>query len=268
MVASTYPAAMSHLRRDEGGYVNHPRDPGGATNYGVTQAVYDRYRRRVGHPPRSVKLITEAEVATIYKTQYADKVRYDDLPAGVDYATFDAAVNSGVSRGAKWLQLSVGATADGVVGNQTVAKANAADPVSTVKAICARRLSFVGSLKTWTTFGRGWSRRIAGVEANGVAMALKSGGMSQRGIVAVTQAEADRAAATSKSQTVTAGSSIVPAASASGAAGVSDVNTATIFVLSVVAVGLVAFAVYLFNRSSINRDRAAAYAAVAQGVTS
>lgn len=268
MVASTYPAAMNHLRRDEGGYVNHPKDPGGATNYGVTQAVYDAYCRRTGQPTRSVLQMLESEVATIYRTQYADKVRYDDLPAGVDYATLDAAVNSGVSRGAKWLQASVGANADGVIGNLTVAKANAADPVATVKTICARRLSFVRSLKTWTTFGKGWSRRIAGVEANGVAMALKAGGMSQRGVAAVTKAEAERAATTSKTQTVTAGSSIVPAASASGTAGVADVNTATIVVLSLVAVGLVAVSVYLLRKASINRARAAAYAAVAEGVTS
>lgn len=267
MVASTYPSAMTHLRRDEGGYVNHPRDPGGATNFGITQAVYDGFRKRKGLATRSVKLIAEDEVATIYKTQYAEKVRYDDLPAGVDYATFDAAVNSGVSRGAKWLQASVGANADGVVGNQTVAKAKANDPVATVKSICARRLSFVRSLKTWTTFGRGWSRRIAGVEANGVAMALKAGGMSQRGVVAVTKAEAERAAATSRTQATSAGSSIVPAASATGTASVADLNATTIVVLSVVAVGLVAFAVYLFRKSSINRDRAAAYAAVAEGVT-
>ncbi|MGJ7040873.1 lysozyme family protein [Shinella sp. BE166] len=84
---------MTHLRRDERGYVNQPKTPGGATNFGTTQAVYDSYRKPLGHRVRSVKLIAEPEVATIYKTQYADMVRYDDLPAGVDHAIFDAAVN-------------------------------------------------------------------------------------------------------------------------------------------------------------------------------
>jgi lysozyme family protein len=268
MVASTFPSAMSHIRRDEGGYVNHPMDPGGAINFGATQSVYDTFRKRRRFSIRSVKLISEDEVSTIYKTQYADKVRYDDLPAGVDYATFDAAVNSGVSRGPEWLQVSVGAAADSVIGNLTVAKAKAADPVATVKAICARRLSFVRGLWTWTTFGKGWSRRIAGVVANGVAMALKSGGMSARGLAAVTKAESKRAATSAKTQATAARSSIVPAASASGTAGVAYVNTATIVVLSLIAIGLVAFGVYLSRKASINRDRAAAYAAIAQGVTS
>jgi lysozyme family protein len=77
---STHPKAMSYLRISEGGYVNHHKDPGGATNFGITQAVYDAYRKNKAK--QSVKLITEAEVAATYKTQYADKVRYDDLPAG------------------------------------------------------------------------------------------------------------------------------------------------------------------------------------------
>lgn len=84
---STYAAAMKQIRAFEGGFVNHPRDPGGATNFGVTQAVYDDYRASKKLAKRSVKSITEAEVDEIYLTRYANKVRYDDLPAGVDFAT-------------------------------------------------------------------------------------------------------------------------------------------------------------------------------------
>lgn len=264
MVASTYTSAMKHLRRDEGGYVNHPSDPGGATNHGVTQAVYDAQRKRLGLKTRSVRDITEAEVEAIYRAQYADKVRYDDLPAGVDYATLDAAVNSGVSRGAKWLQASIGVSADGAVGPQTVAKAKASHTVKTVKAICSRRLAFVQSLKTWSVFGRGWGRRIAGVEANAVAMALAAGGMSAHGIAAVAKAESDVASANAKAQKTAAGSTAVPAATSAGSAAVTDVSTATVVALCVVAAVLVVGVIYFVRKSGINRDRAEAYAAVAE----
>lgn len=265
MAASTYKIAMAQLRRHEGGYVNHPKDPGGATNYGVTQAVYDTYRKRLGLKTRSVREIAEVEVSSIYQTQYADKVRYDALPAGVDYAVLDAAVNSGVSRGAKWLQATIGVAADGVVGNLTVAKAKAADPVKTIKGICTRRLSFVQGLKTWTTFGKGWSRRIAGVEVNAVRMALTAGGMSAAGITAVAKAEADVATKNASSQTALAGSTALPATTAAGSAAVTDISTGAVVAISIAAVVLIGVAIVLFRKSAINRDRAAAYAAVAQG---
>lgn len=268
MAASTYKTATAHLRRDEGGYVNHPKDPGGATNFGVTQAVYDSYRKRIGLKTRSVREIAEVEVSSIYQTQYADKVRYDALPAGVDYATLDAAVNSGVSRGAKWLQLSVGASADGVVGNQTVAKAAAADPLKTIKSICARRLSFVQSLNTWSTFGKGWRRRIAGVEANATKMSLAARGGSDRGVAAHLTAEAKSARTAANANTATATTSAATGAGSTAGVDLTNLDSVTTIALIVVAVGLVGFAVYLFQKSQINRARANAYEAVAaEGVT-
>lgn len=94
---------MKLIRQFKGGNVNHPRDPGGATNFGVTQAVYDEYRVSRRDTKRSVKLVTEAEVDDIYLTRYANKVRYDELPAGIDFATLDGAVNSGERNGSSLL---------------------------------------------------------------------------------------------------------------------------------------------------------------------
>ncbi|AMD60890.1 hypothetical protein AWN88_22495 [Agrobacterium tumefaciens] len=268
MAASTYKSAMAHLRRDEGGFVHHKLDPGGATNFGITQAVYDTYRKRIGLKTRSVREIAEVEVSSIYQTQYADKVRYDALPAGVDYATLDAAVNSGVSRGAKWLQLSVGAFVDGQVGPQTVAKAKAADPIKTIKAIYARRTSFVQGLKNFVTFGKGWMRRLTLGEANAVKMQLETRTTSARGVIAHLEAEATVATNISKSQNSAAGASAVASGtSTTSAATITDLDTATIVILSVVAVGLVVLTIHLVRKSRINRDRAAAYAAVASGAT-
>lgn len=154
--------ALSHVLIHEGGYVNHPRDPGGATNKGVTQRVYDDWRRKQGKSPRSVRDIEASEIGAIYRREYWDKVRGDDLPAGVDYAVFDFAVNSGVSRATKYLQAVVGVAQDGVIGPATLA-AVAASPRHVVEAIMDKRVAFLKGLETFPTFGRGWMARCDGV---------------------------------------------------------------------------------------------------------
>lgn len=155
------PLVLAH----EGGYVNHPKDPGGATNKGITQAVYDSYRRNRGASLQSVKSITRAEIHDIYKRQYWDMCNADELPAGLDYAVFDYAVNSGTNRAVKDLQRTVGAKVDGQVGEETIRKCNEAanaDERKLIADLCDRRMRFLRSLKTWSTFGRGWTRRVVG----------------------------------------------------------------------------------------------------------
>jgi lysozyme family protein len=156
----------------EGGYVNHPADPGGETNRGITKRVYDAFRQRKGQPLRSVRSITSGEVAEIYKANYWDLAKCDQLPAGVSYVVFDGAVNSGVSQSVKWLQRALGVTPDGIAGNATIAAVqNYGDMDRLVDAICDRRLSFLKALKTWKTFGKGWASRVASVRATGKAWA-------------------------------------------------------------------------------------------------
>lgn len=167
------PLVLAH----EGGYVNHPKDPGGATNKGVTQAVYDAYRTTIGQKPRSVKSITNAEVSDIYENRYWKLAGCDALPAGLDYATFDYAVNSGVGKAVKDLQRTINAFAsnrvtilaplkvDGIAGDDTAAAAKACadvDEEGLIESYCARRLAFLKTLKTWKTFGKGWARRVEG----------------------------------------------------------------------------------------------------------
>lgn len=156
--------SMAWMLAHEGGYVNHPKDPGGATNLGVTQRVYDMYRRRSGQATRSVRAIAPDEVAEIYKAQYWDAVRGDELPSGVDYAVFDYAVNSGPKRAIMELQRVIGAGVDGVIGMETVGKAREMDPFDLIEALCNRRMAFLRSLKHWKTFGRGWTARVMGVK--------------------------------------------------------------------------------------------------------
>jgi len=167
------PPVLTH----EGGYVNHPKDPGGPTNKGITQRVYDAYRQRKGLDPRTVKLIEQTEVEAIYKAEYWDKVRGDDMPPGVGYVLFDYAVNSGPSRAIRALQAALGVTADGTIGDMTMdALETHGDHDALIADICARRLAFMRRLSTWSTFGKGWSRRVADVQARGQAWAMGSVG--------------------------------------------------------------------------------------------
>ena len=146
----------------EGGYVNHPKDPGGATMQGVTQRTYDAFRRRVGRIPRPVRQLEAVERDTIYREQYWDVVRGDDLPSGVDAAVYDFAVNSGPARAARYLQRIAGVTQDGVIGLQTLDAVARLDPVVVVERLCDDRMAFLRGLRTWSTFGKGWSRRVVG----------------------------------------------------------------------------------------------------------
>jgi len=148
----------------EGGYVNLPEDPGGATNHGVTQRVYNAWRRRKGLPQRSVRMIEPAEVSAIFKAQYWDKVHGDELPAGLDYTVFDFAVNSGVARASKYLQRRLHVAQDGVIGQVTLAAIEGRnEPIENlIKQLNWDRYNFVKRLKTFKRFGRGWTRRIMG----------------------------------------------------------------------------------------------------------
>lgn len=157
-------SGLNAVLRHEGGYVNHPRDPGGATNKGVTQRVYDDWRRSQGMDPRSVRSITGDETAAIYRKLYWDAVRGDDLPSGVDYCIFDFAVNSGHTRASKCLQLAVGAAPDGKIGPATLAAVRVADPRRLINEVCSTREAFLRGLPTFDTFGKGWIRRVTDVE--------------------------------------------------------------------------------------------------------
>ncbi|AVO39677.1 hypothetical protein C6Y53_06425 [Pukyongiella litopenaei] len=158
------------MRKWEGGYVDHPRDPGGATNYGITIGTLRAWRK--GPVSKAdVRNLTLHEAGEIYRANYWRVLKGDELPAGLDLVAFDAGVNSGPRRGAQWLQRGLGVSADGVIGRQTKAAARAARPrVVVIQRACAARMGFLRGLGNWSTFGRGWSRRVADTEATAVAM--------------------------------------------------------------------------------------------------
>ncbi len=166
---ANFQKCLSLVLVHEGGFVNHPADPGGATNKGVTLATYRAYVKKNG-TVEDLKNITQAQVATVYKKHYWDAVRGDDLPSGVDYAVFDFAVNSGPGRAAKYLQAVVGVSHDGVIGPATLAAVRGADPSLVINLLCDRRMAFLQALSTWKTFGKGWSRRVLEVRSEAIKM--------------------------------------------------------------------------------------------------
>jgi len=170
-----FPRAFALLKVHEGGYSNHPKDPGGATMKGVTQRTYNADRDRRKLPRRDVREITDAEVERIYRGQYWNTVRADDLPPGVAYVVFDAAVNSGPGKAARWLQECAGVGADGVVGSETIVATRAADPIRLIDDYCDKRLAFMKRLKIWSEFKGGWQRRVEEVRAQGKAWARDAG---------------------------------------------------------------------------------------------
>ncbi len=175
--------SLTHVLVHEGGFANHPKDPGGATMKGVTQRVYDTYRRSLKMPTQSVRGITELELKAIYRREYWDKLQGDRMASGVSYVVFDGAVNSGVVQSVKWLQRALQAMGlysgkiDGLVGQGTLQALDGVnDNDALIARIIERRETFLRSLKTWGDFGKGWLSRIRGVLKTGQAWASGSVG--------------------------------------------------------------------------------------------
>ena len=154
------------LLHHEGGYVWHEEDPGGETNLGVTKKVYQDW----GGTKDMIDLTVE-DVAPIYKKNYWDRCKCDELSSGLDWAVFDWAVNSGTRRVSKALQQACGAERDGVIGNKTLSLANGQDPKYMIEEISVIRQSFYESLRTFKTFGRGWTRRNKETTEQALSMA-------------------------------------------------------------------------------------------------
>jgi lysozyme family protein len=166
---TNFDACLAHLLKHEGGFSAHPQDPGGVTNLGVTQAVWEDWIDRTV-TEENMKALTPAKVAPLYREMYWDRIKGDKLPSGVDYCVFDAAVNSGVSRAAKWLQTTVGAVADGAIGEQTLKQVLLTNPQMIIDKYSAIRLEFLKGRSTWPTFGKGWERRVEEVRATALKM--------------------------------------------------------------------------------------------------
>ncbi|MDE2284700.1 MAG: glycoside hydrolase family 108 protein [Hyphomicrobiales bacterium] len=173
MAVWTYDEALRRLLAHEGGYTNHPSDPGGPTNFGIT--IYD-YRKYVkpNATAADVRAMKLEEAKAIYRTKYWVAQRCDELPAGVDYSIFDYGVNSGIGRSGKVLRRVVGLPDTTHVVTDEVLRAVAKrDPKGLVTAINDERLAFLKRLKTWPVFGKGWGARVAAVKSASLRLAAQ-----------------------------------------------------------------------------------------------
>jgi len=255
MASGNFPACLKVSLSYEGGWSKHKKDPGGATMKGVTLATFRQFRP--GASEADLRAISDADLQMIYRKGYWNPIRGDDLPYGVDLAANDYAINSGVGRAAKELQAVVGVERDGRIGSGTISAVNRSNGKTVVQKLCARRLSFVRGLKTWSTFGKGWSKRIANVEAKGVAMYLSMGGTLTTAHRKELSEESSKAKETATKQTTGAGG--VGAGGAGGLAA-TDFNW-TLIIFAVVAVA--AAVAFLVWRGRVNKDRSDAYRAAA-----
>lgn len=153
----TFDEAFDLLLGHEGGYSNHPNDPGGETMWGITRrvALKEGYTGDMHVLPKEL-------AKDIYRRKYWDAVKADSLPDALRFSVFDAAVNSGVQQAVRWLQVAVDVVDDGVLGPMTLQAAQRANGHRTAVKLNAERLDFMTSLPTWGQFGRGWARRIVG----------------------------------------------------------------------------------------------------------
>lgn len=246
MSASNYEACLKQMLVYEGGYSNHPRDPGGVTLEGVIQTRYNEYRRAKGLPQKALKPEMRRmpewirERNEIYRKYYWNPVQGDALHDGVDLAVFDYAVNSGPGRALPHFK-----------------PFRDLPPVQAIKKLCARRLAFLRALGTWSVFGKGWGPRVANVEAVGVKMALKAQQKPAAEVKKTLQAESIKAGEAKASNAAAGGGSV--------AAGGTTAHHADAFVafdwLSVsVGALLIVAVIFVGYRIYVNHQRQKAYA--------
>ncbi|MEP0316739.1 MAG: glycosyl hydrolase 108 family protein [Hyphomonas sp.] len=172
----SFAETMAH----EGGYVNHPDDPGGMTFAGITRKAWAAYK---GVPMSTVteqdmRNIPLAERQQFYHELYWCPVGADDLPGGLDFVVWDISVNSGPGRAVKMLQKAINklgrvkVRVDGVIGPKTLSAARYANVFDLIDEVGNTRLWFYFDLSTFRTFGKGWMKRLLKVTSFGTAMAL------------------------------------------------------------------------------------------------
>jgi lysozyme family protein len=263
-MANTLEEALVHIFGHEGGFTRDSRDPGNWTGgkIGVGENRGTKYGIAChAHPNVDIANLTLAQAAQIYRTQYAAPVGYADLPAGVDLVAFDASVNSGPSASLRFLGRALGviASAAAVVSASNVAK----DKIAVIKAACAERLAFMRSLAIWATYGVGWSRRVASIEATAVKWSLRD---QKVPAAQVKQQLVDQSAIANTQVSGNIKKAATGAGGTIGTGGASWWGSLDLTQqLGIIAIGLLlAFGVFFFiNRAIVNRQRANAYAEVA-----
>jgi len=156
----SFQQAVEFVLSEEGGYSNDPQDPGGETNFGISKRAY---------PGLNIASLTRREAIDIYRRDYWD--RLPALPPGIAVAVFDFAVNAGMSRAIKTLQMAVGVNADGVVGPITRSALGQLSDDAVLALFSAERAIFYAGISGFQRYGRGWLRRTFRAHRAGLMVA-------------------------------------------------------------------------------------------------
>jgi lysozyme family protein len=170
-MTSNFKECLDLVLKSEGGWVNHPSDPGGETNLGVTKRVWIEY---VGHPVESLKKLTKEDVAPLYELKYWRPCYCEVLPRGLDFVVFSMGVNAGPGRSVKLLQSAIGCVPDGVIGPRTRELISSSNGADIIKKFSTVRREYYQSLKTFPIFGKGWLARVDREEQEALDMAKNS----------------------------------------------------------------------------------------------
>jgi len=253
-----YTDCMEFTLKYEGGYSSVRSDPGNWTGGKVGVGVLKGTKFGISakaYPNLDIKNLTIDQAKTIYEKSYWLPVKGDDLPSGVDLSVFDAGVMSGPSRGVKWLQKALGVSQDGIVGPKTLAALKGKDVVKIIKAVCANRQGFVESLKTFITFGKGWTSRIAACEAASLRLYLSSNAETKPITKDTLRDEADTATKTADHQNAGA----VGAVGGGGASTIVVSDQVAHWLAIGLLVAILGLVIYLVWRAHVNTERAAAF---------
>jgi lysozyme family protein len=245
LTATNRETSISKTLTYEGGYTNDPRDPGGATNWGITIADANAYWKK-GATPADVQAMPKSVAIDIYRAKYWAVMGCDDRPTGPDFVDFDYGVNSGTGR---------------VTRLRAVLDPKKLSPVDYVKQACAARSSFLHSLRTWSVFGRGWGSRVADVEATGVRMAL---GASGKPVAPTLNKEAYKAAKKAVAHAGgAAGTAAAPTSQVHHFPHISSLDPSAKAGLIFIGIAVAGVVIYFVWNAVKNAQRATAYAGVA-----
>lgn len=152
----TFDQAFEVLMKHEGGYVNDPRDPGGETKYGISKRAY---------PDIDVANLTVDQARDIYRRDYWDACKCDELPIRARLLVFDSAVNQGVGTAIRLYQEALGVKADGVIGPKTIEASYKNNNDETYAEFMALRSARYQKHPKFDVFGKGWTKRMFDVMA-------------------------------------------------------------------------------------------------------
>lgn len=254
MAKQNYEEGLRRLLLHEGGYTNHPSDPGGPTNFGITIHDYRKYVKPDA-TAADVKAMSLGQAKAIYRAKYWDAQKCDALPSGVDYAIFDYGVNSGIGRSGKVLRRVLGISDHTyVVTEGVVSIAAKADARKLVNDICDERLRFLKSLKTWRTFGNGWGRRVSEVRAAALVMASNVKAVAPIAIPSTGKGTVPE----SKAHNGAAAAIVVAGGAAAQQAHQAGFSIVTVVAIAVGAIALAALAYHMVKRRNAAKQEKAA----------